>query len=310
MINWFPGHMNKARNDVAKALPKMDILIEVLDARIPYSSENPMIAQLRKDKQTIKVLTKTDLADPARTKQWQLYLEQERGVKTLAITTKDNDLVRTLIPLCHKMAPEKSRSVHHIDVMIVGIPNVGKSTLINILAKRKAAKTGNEPAVTKGPQMIKLDMDLMLHDTPGMLWPKLENQNGAYRLAVTGAIKDTAIDSTDIADFAAEFLKDHYPELLKKYYDLDEVPEYSSEILDIIARKRGCVKAGGKIDYDRVSRIILTEIRSGKMGGMTFETPDMMNKEIEAITFDQQEKMAKEMIRKAERKKRWKSNRK
>jgi len=306
MINWFPGHMNKARKDLAEALPKMDLLIEVLDARIPYSSENPMIANIRRDKQTIKVLTKTDLADPVLTRQWQEYLEQEKGIKTIALTTNEAGKVRGLIKLCHEMVPNVSKSVHAIDVMIVGIPNVGKSTLINTLAKRSVAKTGNEPAVTKGAQMIKLETGIMLHDTPGMLWPKLENQQGAYRLAVTGAIKDTAIDSTDIADFAVEFLKDQYPEILKTHYKIENIEKDSIDILDDIAKQRGCVLSGRKVDYDRVSRLILTEIRSGKLGGLTLETPAMMESEEADLLLIEQEKAAK----KAERKKKWKASKK
>lgn len=301
-INWFPGHMHKARKEVAQHLPKMDLLIEVLDARIPYSSENPMIAKLRRDKPTIKVLTKTDLADPVRTQQWQDFLEQEQGVKTLALTTEQPDKIRSIIDLCNKMAPNKAEGVLLLNAMIVGIPNVGKSTIINVLAGRAITKTGNEPAVTKGQQMIKLGTDIMLHDTPGMLWPKLENQAGAYRLAVTGAIKDTAIDSADIAYFAAEFLRDHYPQVLAERYQFDVIPEEPMDILEGIAQLRGCMRAKGQMDLDRVSRLLITEIRAGTLGGLTFETPPMMAEEKAALAIQREAQAAKKATKKMRRK--------
>ncbi len=301
-INWFPGHMHKARKEVAQNLPKMDMLIEVLDARIPYSSENPMIAKLRRGKPTIKLLTKTDLADPNRTKEWQDYLEQEQGVKTLALTTEQPDKIRSIIDLCNKIAPKKAAGVQLLNAMIVGIPNVGKSTIINVLAGRAIAKTGNEPAVTKGQQMIKLGNDIMLHDTPGMLWPKLENQPGAYRLAVTGAIKDTAIDSADIAYFAVEFLRDRYPQVLIERYQFESIPEEPMDILEGIAQLRGCMRAKGQMDLDRVSRLLITEIRSGTLGGLTFEIPAMREVEEAALVVQHEEQAAKKEARKARRK--------
>lgn len=301
-INWFPGHMHKARKEVAQTLPNMDLLIEVLDARIPYSSENPMITTLRRDKPTIKVLTKTDLADPERTKAWQTYLEQEQGVKTLALTTNQPEKIRSLIDLCNKMLPTKSAGVQLLNAMIVGIPNVGKSTIINVLVGRAIAKTGNEPAVTKGQQMIKLGTGIMLHDTPGMLWPKLENQAGAYRLAVTGAIKDTAIDSSDIAYFAAEFLRDHYPQVLTDRYQFNDIPEEPMEILEGIAALRGCMRAKGRMDLDRVSRLLITEIRSGTLGGMTMETPAMRVQEEALLVIQREKDAAKKAARKEKRK--------
>ncbi len=294
--------MHKARKEAAQNLPKMDMLIEVLDSRIPYSSENPMITKLRRDKPTIKVLTKTDLADPERTKEWQAFLEQEQGVKTLALTTEQPDKIRSIIDLCNKMAPKKAAGVQLLNVMIVGIPNVGKSTIINVLAGRAIAKTGNEPAVTKGQQMIKLGMDIMLHDTPGMLWPKLENQAGAYRLAVTGAIKDTAIDSADIAYFAAEFLRDHYPQVLIDRYQFECLPEEPMDILEGIAQLRGCMRAKGQMDLDRVSRLLITEFRSGTLGGLTLETPAMREQEEGALVIKRDKEEAKKAARKARRK--------
>lgn len=180
-IQWYPGHMHKAQKEMKQMLPQVDLLIEILDARIPFSSENPAIARLRGDKPCIKVLSKSDLADPVATTEWQTFLEQQRSVRTFATTTEEPGRIKGLVELCHKMVPEKAAGVRNITAMVVGIPNVGKSTIINILAGRTVAKTGNEPAVTKSQQRINLDGGVTLLDTPGILWPKIENPNSSYR---------------------------------------------------------------------------------------------------------------------------------
>ena len=214
LIQWYPGHMHKASKEVKLLMPQVDLIIEVLDARIPFSSQNPMIAALRGDKPTIKILSKSDLADPEMTQLWQTYLEQEHGVKTLAVTSQNPEKIRQLIDLCHKLFPDKAEDGKLINALIMGIPNVGKSTLINILASRTIAKTGNEPAVTKMQQRIDLGNGIILFDMPGLLWGNVENRNSGYRLATTGAIRDTAIDHDDIASFAAEVLLRQYPDLI------------------------------------------------------------------------------------------------
>jgi ribosome biogenesis GTPase A len=188
-IQWYPGHMHKAAKEVRKRLPSIDLIIEVLDARIPFSSENPMIHELRQDKPCLKVLSKSDLADPRMTMLWQQHMEQERGVKTLAITTEAPEKMRQLMGLCARLVPRSETDPRPVHALIMGIPNVGKSTLINTLAGRSIARTGNEPAVTKSQQRIELADDLVLFDTPGMLWPNVENRNSCYRLAATGAVK-------------------------------------------------------------------------------------------------------------------------
>ena len=179
-IQWFPGHMNKARNEVKASLPKVDLLIEVLDARIPYSSENPMLRELRGDKPTLKVLAKSDLADPDLTKQWLEWHERKDGVKARAISTDNVPKIRSIPSICTRMLPHKQGEGKRIMAMIVGIPNVGKSTLINTLAGRTIAKTGNEPAVTKGQSRINIANGFSLIDTPGMLWPNVENANSGF----------------------------------------------------------------------------------------------------------------------------------
>ena len=282
-INWYPGHMHKASKEMRKIMPQVDLMIEVLDGRIPFSSENPMLAQLRGDKPCIKVLSKCDLADPVLTQLWQDYLEQDKDVKTIALTTDLPERMMDLLVLCKQMVPNKASSVKNIQAMIMGIPNVGKSTLINHLAGRLIAKTGNEPAVTKMQQRIKLDQGIVLLDTPGVLWPKLENQHGGYRLAVTGAIKETAVSNDDIAMYALAYLREAYPESLKDRYKLAELAKDDVTLLEMIGRKRGCLRSGGIVDLERAAKILLTELRAGTLGRVTLETPAMMENELLAV---------------------------
>ncbi len=296
-IQWFPGHMHKASKEIKYALPEIDLLIEILDARIPYSSQNPMLASLRGDKPVIRVLTKTDLADPVVTKQWQDFLELEQGVKTLAVTTQQPEKIKQIIDLCARMLPEKTEANKVIRTMIMGIPNVGKSTIINVLAGRIIAKTGNEPAVTKQQQKINLRNNIILSDTPGVLWPNLENRHGGYRLAVTGAIKDTAFQHDDIALFALDYLIKAYPELVKKRYQLDDMPTESTALLEAIGRRRGCLRAGKQVDMDKAAKLFLTELRAGTLGQISLELPEMMLVEMEEVALIREEKAAKKAAR-------------
>ena len=279
-INWYPGHMHKASKEMRNIIPEVDLIIEILDARIPFSSENPMLADIRGDKPCIKVLSKSDLADPVITQQWQDYLEQQKGVKTIALTTEEPEKMHGLLSLCRKMIPAKESGDERIEAMIMGIPNVGKSTLINNLAGRMIARTGNEPAVTKNQQRIKLDHGIVLLDTPGVLWPKLENKHGGYRLAITGAIKETAVSNDDIAMYAVGYFRRKYPELIKQRYNLDNLPEDEQALLELIGAKRGCLRAGGRVDLDRAAKILLTEFRDITIGRITLETPEMMEVEL------------------------------
>jgi len=278
-INWYPGHMHKAQKEIKEILPQIDVVIEVCDARLPFSSENPMITEIRGDKPLIKILNKSDLADPKHTELWLSYLDSQHNVKAIALTTDNPSVAKTLPSLIRKLVPTKDETGKQINAVIVGIPNVGKSTLLNTLVGKAKAKVGNEPAVTKGQQRIRLEDGLYLYDTPGMLWPKIVNENSGYRLAITSAVKDTAFDHEEIACFAAEYLLKFYPERLKERYKLTELPEQDVDLIEALGKNRGCVRSGGRIDFHKASAILINEIRDKTLGGITFETPEMVEKE-------------------------------
>ena len=288
---------------MAKVLPGVDVIIEVLDARIPYSSENPMIGELRGDKPTLRLLNKADLADPELTEEWITELERDSGCRALPTRMDDPACLKQITRICRELAPHREDDFRPVRTMITGIPNVGKSTLINKLAGRTIAKTGNEPAVTKTQQTIRLEDGIALLDTPGVLWPNVENPNSGYRLAMTGAIRDTALDHGDIAFFAAAWFRDHQPALLTERYELDELPSEELEILEAIGRRRGCLGGGGLVDLDKVAKVILTDYRSGNLGAFTLETPQDKALEIAAVEEKRIEKEAKKQQRAEQRKK-------
>lgn len=283
-IQWYPGHMHKAQKEIRKALPDIDLIIEVIDSRIPFSSSNPVIASLAEGKgftkPIIKVMNKVDLADPEKTKQWKDYFERTNNVKALAISAHRTDQVRKIIKLCHQLVPNRSANEQPIRAMIMGIPNVGKSTIINALTGRTIAKVGNEPAVTQRQQRIDLDNGITLFDTPGILWPKIDNENSSYRLAITGAIKDTALDYDEIAFYAIDYLTQQYADELKSTFKLEQLESETYDIIEAIGRKRGCIISGGRVDLDKVCKIIIKEIRSANMGAISFETPEMIEAEM------------------------------
>lgn len=301
-INWFPGHMHKARKEIKKVMPQMDLIIEVVDARIPFSSENPLVPSLRGDTPLIKVLNKRDLADPVITEQWLAWLERERGVRAVTLTHNQRQEALGILKLAEEMTPGHDRQKIALRVMILGIPNVGKSTLINTLAGRPAAKTGNEPAVTRAQQAIKLPDNVLLYDTPGFLWPKLSPVQCGYRLAVTGAIRSAVLDFEDVALFEADYLIAHYPELVVNRYGLDETPVDGLALMDAIAVKRRFLGRGGVPDLHKVSEVLLNELRAGTLGRISLETPDMVEQElVEAQAREQAE--AEERARKDEQRK-------
>jgi ribosome biogenesis GTPase A len=282
-IQWFPGHMNKARKKISEAMPDIDLVIEVLDARLPFSSTNPMVDELRRDKPCIKVLNKADLADPATTRAWADHFNVQDNTTALPLVAEDRKQVKQLINMARKVGAARLEKNLVVRVMIMGIPNVGKSTLINALAGRYIARTGNEPAVTKANQMIDLKNGIVLSDTPGILWPKFENELSGYRLAASGAVKDTAIEYTDVALFALGYLRTAYADELSARFKLKEMPETAEKLLNTIAAKRGCLRAGGIADLHKASELVLHEMRAGKIGRISLETPDMVAAELAEI---------------------------
>lgn len=302
MIQWYPGHMHKAGKELRKILPQVDLVIEVLDARLPGSSENPLLTELRGDKPCLMLLNKSDLADTEILKSWIDALRRRDGIETLACSSEDNAVER--VPaLCREMIARRDNRSAMVYALIAGIPNVGKSTLINRLAKRKIARTGNEAAVTRMQQRIEISPELTLIDTPGMLWPRIDNEASGYRLAATGAIRETALDLQSVADFTAEFLLDTYPERVLRRYDIDALPGTGIELLEAIARRRGCLVGGGQVDLEKVSRLLIGELRAGELGGICLETPSGFVVESRQAALKRAEKEAAAAARKKMRRK-------
>ena len=273
-INWFPGHMHKARKEIAEVMEEIDLVIEVLDARLPRSSENPLVGLLRKGKPVLKLLNKNDLADPAITQLWLDYFNEQESIKAIAMDQSQQKLIKRLPEICKQMIPARAQAGRPVRAMIMGIPNVGKSTLLNAILGRKLAKVGNEPAVTRQQKKYTVQNGLALSDTPGILWPKIEDLDSGYRLAVSGAIKDTAMEHELVAAYAARFMLNHYAERVKERYRLAVLPELADELLDAIGRKRGCLRPGGIVDRYKASEILINEMRAGKLGAISFEAPE------------------------------------
>ncbi|WP_421384559.1 ribosome biogenesis GTPase YlqF [Bacillus salacetis] len=284
-IQWFPGHMAKARRQVTEKLKLVDIIIELVDARIPISSRNPMIDEVVQQKPRLVLLNKADMADKMMTDQWINYFS-DRGIKALAVNAQGGTGLGDIVKASKDILSEKfdrmrarGMKPRAIRAMIVGIPNVGKSTLINRLAKKNIAKTGNTPGVTKAQQWIKVGKEMELLDTPGILWPKFEDEEVGYKLALTGAIKDTILNLQDIAVYGLRFLESHYPKRLEERYGIDFFPEEIVEVFDKIGTQRGCLISGGGVDYDKTSDLIVRDIRSERLGKLTFDIPGEYSEE-------------------------------
>lgn len=272
-INWYPGHMKKTKELISENLKLVSAVIEVIDARIPKASRNPDIAKLTKDKKRIVVLNKSDLADPARTEEWQKKLKKENDF-VLTVNANTGEGCKSIFDCFEKLKSEinegKERK-RQLRVMIVGIPNVGKSSLINRLTGSKPAKTGDRPGVTTGKQWITLQDGTMLLDTPGILWPDLDDQETAKDLAYCGSIKDEIMDLETLALNFISKVSAMSPQLLIDRYKLDGIGETDLETMESIASKRGFVLSGKRIDYERTARTVLDEFRSGKIGRITLE---------------------------------------
>ncbi len=276
-IQWFPGHMAKARRQVTENLKLVDIIFELIDARLPMSSRNPMLDEVIHQKTRLLILNKADMADEAQTKKWLAYFQQQ-GQKAIAINSLDGKGLKQVTNaakelLADKWARMKAKGLKSraIRAMIVGIPNVGKSTLINRLAKKNVAKTGNTPGVTKSQQWIKVGKELELLDTPGILWPKFEDQEVGYKLALTGAIKDTITNMDDLAIYGLKFLSNHYPGRMEERYGISDLSEEIVETFDHIGKLRRVYISGGEIDYDQVAELIVRDIRGQQLGKLTFD---------------------------------------
>ena len=290
-INWFPGHMAKTRRQITEDLKMIDVVVEILDARIPNSSQNPDIRQITQNKKKIIILNKYDLADNAKTEKWIEYFNKKERKVVLAdsLTGKGvNETTRQIQKIMEdemqKMA-DKGRIGRKIRVMIVGIPNVGKSSFINRIAKKTSAEVGNKPGVTKQKQCIRINEKIELLDTPGVLWPKFENEKVAMNLAITGTIKDDILELTEVAYTLTKFMLENYRNNLLQRYSLDEKQineilnqeqaenENIYEIMQLIGKKRGAI-LGGRVDDERTSKLILDDFRSSKLGKITLEIPE------------------------------------
>ncbi len=279
VLNWYPGHMAKTKKQIIEDLKLIDIVIEILDARVPLASQNPDIEEIIKDKKKIIVLNKADLADNNITKKWVEFYEN-KGIKAIAVESNNSKGIKDVIDsikleyeTIKEKYSKKGRIGKAIRVMVVGIPNVGKSTFINSIAKRNTAKVGNKPGVTKQKQWIKITNEIELMDTPGMLWPKLDDKDLAMHLAFVGTIGDNAIDKEEIAYYLLEYLIKNYPERIKERFNIELEEKETMDVLESIARKRGAIISGGNINMQKISDIILNEFQNGKLGRITIELP-------------------------------------
>ena len=279
-IQWYPGHMTKTRRQIEADLKLVDAVCEIVDARIPISSRNPDIDSICGNKPRIMVLNRMDLADPEMTRRWLDYF-RSKGMAALATDCKTKKGINNFQPAVRSVLKEKiARNAEKgmnkpIRIMVVGIPNVGKSTLINQISGRKGAKAENRPGVTRGKQWVTVDSNLLLLDTPGILWPKFEDPNVGMMLAYTGAVKENVIDTEELACFLMELLWKHYPDMVRERYKIDvpaDTPGY--ELLEEAGRKRGFLISGGEINTERMAKVLLDEFRSGKLGHFTLESPE------------------------------------
>ena len=271
-IQWFPGHMSKARRQVQENLKFVDFVTVLVDARLPLSSQNPMLTKIVGEKPKLMILNKVDLADPVATKEWQDYFESQ-GIKTLAINSKEQSTVKKVTDaakslMADKIARQKERGIQieTLRTMIIGIPNAGKSTLMNRLAGKKIAVVGNKPGVTKGQQWLKTNKDLEILDTPGILWPKFEDEEVALKLALTGAIKDQLLPMDEVTIFGLNYFKEHYPGVLQERFKQMDLEQEAPEIIMEMTQKLGF-----REDYDRFYQLFVKDVRDGKLGRYTLD---------------------------------------
>lgn len=279
-IQWFPGHMTSARKKAEETLEHIDVVIEVLDARVPAASHNPMIEEMRNFRQrpNLKILNKADLADPQITQAWLNYFNSQPNTKAVALSCKKPGDAKKIPGLCRQLAPHRGTPLKPLRMMIMGIPNVGKSTLMNALLNRRAAKVGDEPAVTKSQQRFDLSDSLNITDTPGMMWPKIEHESDGYMLAASHAIGRNAVIDEDVAEFLGNLLLKQYPALMNARYKLDVMQlDVNSidgiDLLEAIAKRRTYKRNDGEWDMERTAMALLTDYRSGAIGRVSLESP-------------------------------------
>ena len=275
-IQWFPGHMHLTKKAIEERIKHIDVVIEMVDARLPGSSANPMLAALTSKRPSLKVLNKQDLADPVRTALWLAHYNAREGTRAIALDTTDGNAARRLIAPCRELAPTRGESLARpLRVMICGIPNVGKSTLINRLVGKSAAKAADEAGVTRNEQRIVLEDAFHLYDTPGMLWPRIIVAQSGYNLAASGAVGRNAFDDQEVALELLDYLKPSYPQLLAARYGLQDWEALQSEeLLEAIGRSRGALMAGNKVNMQKAAELLIHDFRSGALGRITLETPE------------------------------------
>jgi ribosome biogenesis GTPase A len=277
-IQWYPGHMTSARKKAAETMVSIDVVIEVVDARLPEASTNPMVHELRLHRQRpcLKVLNKADLADPLITQAWIDYYNRQEGVRAVAVSCKKPGDLARLPALCQTLAPHRKESTKPLRMMIMGIPNVGKSTLMNVVLKRKLAKVGDEPAVTRSQQTSQLDVRHSITDTPGLLWPKIEHPSDGLMLAASNAVGRNAMIDEEVATFLAGLLLARYPALLAKRYGLPAEGQADIDavaVIEGIAKRRGLRMRGGEADLGKAAKVLLQDYRDGLLGRVSLETP-------------------------------------
>ena len=277
-IQWFPGHMTSARKKAAETMALTDVVIEVCDARLPEASSNPMIRELRLHRQRpcLKLLNKSDLADPVVTQAWLDYYNSQPGVKAVAISSKKPGEAARVPSLCKGLAPHRNDGIKPLRMLIMGIPNVGKSTLMNALLKRRVAAVGDEPAVTKSQMCIDLGPTMSITDTPGLMWPKIKHDSDGFMLAASHAIGRNAVIDSEVATFLAGLLLRNYPALLAERYGIDVSEMDGVGVVEAVAKKRGCIvkgRRGGELDLEKAGMVLLTDYRSGKLGRISLESP-------------------------------------
>lgn len=305
-IQWFPGHMHKTKKALIERLKSTDMVIEMLDARLPASSQNPLLAQLSRGKPKLYLLNKQDLADPELTRVWLAELQNRSNTSALAFDASERQAAQKITAACRALVPHRQGIDRPLRVLICGIPNVGKSTLINGMIGKKSAKTGNEPGITKTEQRLLLADDFWLYDTPGMLWPKIIVPQSGYNLAASGAVGRNALDEETVALELLNYLRQHYLPQLQARYQADPEESQSwqdTDWLEWIGRRRGALLGGGRINYQKTAENILTDFRDGQIGRITLETPEQWQAWLAAAREEEARLQAKRAERQAERRK-------